>query len=133
MRIFSVLSQPVLNHILLPFLNEYEKTVQSGSYSWAFAETIAKNMRIIFDSVAPFPAKNKALALAIEAAGKMNRFAAMETCFAMITSVTDEQLGLVVGDVMKQAGYSFLTNLERSSCHSEAVRKAVVFIKETNE
>ena len=132
-RFFSVVSQEPVRHLLMAFLGEYEKMVCSGSYSWAFAETIAKNMRVIFESTAPFPAKGKALALAIEAAGSMNRFAAMDTCFNMVYSVEDEELGIVVGDVIKAAGHRFLQNLEKSSCNCDTIRKAVLSIKETSQ
>ena len=49
-----------------------------------------------------FKDKAKALEIAIKAAQLMNRYAAMDTCKSMITSVADEDLGSYVANVIQQ-------------------------------
>lgn len=120
----SALSQGRLIPHIPAFLKIYKEMVESNQYSWSFAETIAENMQEIFDSPeVPDKTRASALELAIDAAYRMNRFAAMDTCIAMITSVKSETLGAHVAAVMHRNQHSFITGIEASQCKSEAVRK----------
>ncbi len=123
-RIFRVIRQkPIVDH-LESFLDSYRELVESNDYSWSYAETIALNMKVLFygDDV-PNRIKSKALELAIDAAYRMNRFAAMDTCTEMITKITDEELGLAVSDVLLRAGHTFIANIEPSECENEIICK----------
>lgn len=128
---YDVIRQkPVLAH-LPGFLAVYDKLVENQDYSWSYAETIAKCMRTIFfgDDV---PASHKALALdlAIRAACYMNRFAAMDTCREMITSIDDETLGLQVAALITKHHDTFVGGIEPSECHSDSVANALHAIRE---
>lgn len=97
--------------------------VESGQYGWAFAESIANNMKIIFKSEdVPAKVRSKALEIAIDGAYRMNRFAAMDTCTSMITSVTDDSLGVHVANVIQENQHSFVTEVEPSQCKCESIR-----------
>lgn len=118
------ISQGVLIEQLPAFLEVYKQMVESGQYGWSFAETIADNMKRIFDA-AGVPDRTRAFALeiAIDGAERMNRFAAMDTCIAMITSVNQETLGALVANVMQRNHHYFIQNIEPSQCRSEAIRR----------
>lgn len=128
---FVIMSQNPLTERLAAFLLIYERMVESGDYSWHHAETIASNMRMVFDSPdVTYDLKAKALQLAIQAADLMNRFAAMDTCRAMITSVRDEALGLTIAPILMDSGATFITGIEPSACQSEAIRNALRRLRE---
>lgn len=118
------ISQGVLVDHLPIFLEVYKKMVEGEAYSWSFAETIADNMKRIFDAV-DVPDKSRALALeiAVDGAERMNRFAAMDTCISMITSVSNEMLGTMVANVMQRNQHYFILNIEPSQCRSDAIRR----------
>jgi len=123
---FSIMRQEPLVQRLTGFLDAYEKLVESQSYSWSYAETIAKNMRTLFDGDAvPLNDKARALDLAIRAAYYMNRFAAMDTCRTMVRSIRDEALGLQVAAVLLKQRDTFISDVETSECESELVRNAL--------
>jgi eukaryotic-like serine/threonine-protein kinase len=130
-RFFSIIGQAPLVGQLSGFLTVYEKLVERQGYSWQFAEAIARNMRAVFDSDgAPPGEKAHALDLAIRAADYMNRFAAMDTCRAMVTSTRDEALGLFVATVLLKRRGTFISNIEPSECQSESVRSALRQIRQ---
>ena len=105
------------------FLNIYSVMVKSYQYSWSFSETIAKQMKILFDSnYVHNTVKAKALELAVDSAYAMNRYAAMDICSDMIKSVNDENLGGFVVVVMQKYKNTFITNIEKSQCKSNSVR-----------
>ena len=125
-RFFSVIRQePVIEH-LPSFLSIYEKLVESQDYSWSYAETIAKNMKVIFsgDDV-PLVQKTKALELAIRAAFYMNRFAAMDTCREMIMSTKDENLGIHIANLVIKYKDRFVNGIEPSECNSDSIANAL--------
>ncbi len=123
---FSVIRQESVIDHLPDFLSIYEKLVDSQNYSWSYAETVATNMQTVFngDDV-PIPQKAVALDLAIRAACYMNRFAAMDTCKSMITSVQDETLGLQVASVLSKHCDTFAARAESSECKSDSIRNVL--------
>jgi len=123
---FDIISQGPLVSDLATFLAIYEKLVENQDYSWSYAETIASNMRKIFNREAvPHDEKARALHLAIRAAYYMNRFAAMDTCRSMITSIRDEVLGLRIASVLLENRDTFVSGIEPSECHCGAVAAAL--------
>lgn len=131
-QFFTIIPQEKIAPYIEDFLKVYRDFVRSEDYSWAFAEAIALNMKKIFseDSVNN---KLKALALeiAIDAAYRMNRFAAMGTCSSMISSVTDDELGIHVAAIMQRNNHSFISDIEPSQCKSAAIISYLEAAKQT--
>ena len=99
---------------------------EEGSYGWSYAETIAERMRGFFDAPDVSAAnKAEALRIAIIAAERQHRFAAMDTCRAMITSAINDELGQRVHDVIMEFQYQFIVSIEEANCRSPAVRSAL--------
>jgi serine/threonine protein kinase len=126
----SAISQEPLADKLSTFLSIYEVYVEGRSYSWGQAETIASRMKRVF-MTATVPPETRALALdlAIRAAYYMNRFAAMDTCRAMVKAISDHQLALNVVPVILKEEASFLADIEPSACSDEAIRNAIRTLK----
>ena len=100
--------------------------LESGNYGWSFAETIASNMRQIFKNPdVNDKTRSRALEFAIDAAIMMNRFAAMDTCVEMITSVNNDELGVHVSAVLQKNRDSFINSIEPSQCKCESIRKVL--------
>ena len=125
---FSILSQSLVQVHLSKFISIYKGMAELATYSWSFAETIAENMKVLFDSRETSPAdKAEALRAAIIAAVRQNRFAAMGTCKAMIMSIeSNDELAQRVHDVLVQHDTYFIQNIEPNECKSGAVRAAVL-------
>jgi serine/threonine protein kinase len=123
---FSALSQGPLAENVRSFLDVFETYVDGMSYSWAHAETIAHQMNRIFRSAA-VPPETRALALdlAIRAASYMRRFAAMDTCRAMVRAISDNNLALHVVPVILKSDASFLSDIELSTCSDSAIQNAI--------
>jgi len=133
-RFYIALRQsPVVEH-LPEFLNVYRVMVESEDYAWSYAETIAKNMRVLFlgDEVSN-KQKSSALELAIDAAYRMNRFAAMDTCREMITGVTNNELGIEVAAVLLKNKHTFIESIEPSQCKSEPIRRVITSLRAENK
>lgn len=122
----SILAHEKLRPHLDDFLRIYRRMVESEQYWWSFAETIASNMRLIFRSEeVTAKSRARALELAVDAAYRMNRFAAMDTCVSMITSVDNDEFGVHVAGVIQSNPHSFVIGIEPSQCKSESVRSAL--------
>lgn len=123
---FSIWGNEKLKHELPIFLKIYRKMVEDGQYGFGYAEVIARNMKAIF-STENIPNKIRAIALeiAIDAADRMNRFAAMDTCTDMITSVQDDELGAHIAGVIQKMNCHFLSGIETSQCKCDSVRNAI--------
>ena len=108
--------------------------MDGGNYGWSYAEVIASNMQQIFDSVdAPNTDKAVALYLAAKAAAYKNRFAAMDTCTAMVKSVQDDDLGMHVASVLIRESVTFLSGIEPSDCRNHLIRNALRQVRRTPE
>jgi hypothetical protein len=123
---FSAMSQPPLADRVDTFLTVYEAFVEDRNYAWAEAETIASRMNLIFMAATLSPiVRARALDLAVRAASYMNRFAAMNTCRAMVKWISEQELALNVVPVILKPEASFLSNIEPHSCLNEAIRNAI--------
>lgn len=101
-----------------------------ADYEWSFAESIASNMAVLFTSpLASQEDKADALKAAIIAAIRQNRFAAMDTCTAMIVSITEGGLAQRVFEVMIEHPSYFLENIDPLMCRSPAIRQAIAILK----
>lgn len=127
---FHVIAQSPVKASVEAFLKCYEVFVERQDYSWGYAETIADRMRMIFVAEDPEPSiKAMALDLAIRAATYMNRFAAMDTCRGMVTSVRDEKLGSAVAAVILRRSDTFISGVEPSECKSTAIANALIAVR----
>jgi hypothetical protein len=119
-RIF--MNEGIQSH-LPAFLSVYGNMVERAEYSWSYAETIAGRMQVLFDapSVATTE-KLKALELAIIAADRQNRFAAMDACRAMIFSIREEGLAMRVAEMLPRFFTTFIGNIEPENCGTQALR-----------
>lgn len=130
-RIFNILTQEELKDHVDEFLRIYQEMVESENYGWAFAENIANNMQKIFKvENMPVRTRAKALELAIDAAIRMNRFAAMDTCRSMVTSIDNDNLGMHVAPIIQEYNNSFLAEIEQSQCKCDSIRSAIRIINE---
>lgn len=127
---FEVIHQKSVSHCLQSFLAVYEKLIDWKGYSWSYAEIIAKNMQIIFSgNDAPIRDRVRALDLAIRASCYMDRYAAMDTCREMITSIDNETLGFPVAELIKKHSESFVGGIEPVACNSVSIANALKKVK----
>lgn len=127
---FALLSQELVVQHLGRFAAIYRGMAEHANYGWSFAETIADNMKLIFDTASvPAAYKVECLRTATIAAVRQNRFAAMGTCAMMIKSVKDEELGQRVHDMLVQHDHYFIQQIDPGECMSATVRAAVVALK----
>jgi len=116
------------------YLALYRPAVESANYAWPYAEVVADNMRILFDSPAVAPGdKAISLELAIRAAKAMNRFAAMGTCQEMIKSTKDDNLAVLVRDVLRMFPDYFVTNIEPVNCSHDMVASTIRELKASQQ
>ena len=128
---FSIIGQKPCVLALTTFLDVYEKLVEGRDYTWSYAETIANRMARIFGSEgASLSDKARALQLAIKAAHYMTRFAAMDTCRALISGIREEQLGFQIAPILIEHRDTFISGIEPSECHSNAIAEAIRQIKQ---
>nr|WP_283623086.1 hypothetical protein [Alteromonas macleodii] len=87
-------------------------------------------MKKIFSSVElDSKVRASALELAIDAADRMNRFAAMDTCTSMICSVTNEDLGVHVAAIMQRNNDTFVSDIEASQCKCDSIINYLKLVK----
>lgn len=116
------------------FLAAYRDMVESGNFGFSFAETIAKNMSQIFVGQSPSAAdKTESLRVAIIGAVNQNRFAAMDTCRALIMGVMTPELGQRVHDMLLDEEPYFVTTMDPSACSSPSIRAAITTLKANAE
>ena len=129
-ELFEVLALGPPQPGMRQFIGSYKLMAEQAEYAWSFAETIAIHMRLLFEGLGVSPQdKADALSVAIIAAERQNRFAAMDTCTAMITNVTEPELAARVREVLLQHAYYFLTNIDESVCRAAAVKTAVAELR----
>jgi serine/threonine protein kinase len=123
---FEYCANELLEDYLAALLKSYRVMVDSGDYSWSYAETIARNMKVIFYNIhAGLVNRTEALRIAIIGAVNMNRFAAMDTCMAMVTSIDDEELAAHVHDLIIEFADTFIASTDQDECKSIAIRNVL--------
>lgn len=73
------------------------------------------------------------MSVAIEAAYRMNRFAAMDTCRDMVRGVRNEELGIAVNDIILQYRDTFISHFEASDFEDESIKDALRQIQQERE
>jgi serine/threonine protein kinase len=105
-------------------LDVYRVMVEKDDYNWPFAENIANNMAVLFDHPAVIPeAKANGLDLAIIAADRMNRFAAMDTCRDIVVTIDDNETALAVCEVLAKHRDSFIGATDPAVCKNALIRR----------
>lgn len=133
-NVFHILTSEAVQSHLPQFLRVYQEMVENATYGWSYAETIADNMKILFNAETVSDTdKTRALELAIIAAVRQNRYAAMDTCKGMIKSIQDEQLGYRVAEMLTQHPEYFIQAIEPSECRSDAVIAAIRRMNDSSE
>jgi len=125
-EIFGFVANALPEDYLAALLKSYRGMVDSGDYSWAYAETIARNMEVVFyNPHAGLANRTEALRIAIIGAVNMNRFAAMDTCMAMVTSIDDDELAAYVHDLIIEYADTFIAGTDQDKCKSIAIRNVL--------
>lgn len=126
----SMASLPLPLGALERFIQIYLEMSEQADYGWSFAEIIANNMTVLFNS--PFSSetdKANALKAAIIAAERQNRFAAMDSCKIMIASVQEGGLAQRVFEIMIQYPNYFMENIDPFACRSQAIQQAIAILR----
>lgn len=66
-----------------------------------------------------------ALSMAVRMAGNLNRFAAMDTCNALVADVDEPNFAYLIAEYLRENPDSFLTRLEPQGCKHAAIREAL--------
>ncbi len=123
---YLIIGQAPFKNKIGKFLDQYEEFTETAVSTWSYAEIVANNMKKIFSDQTADPVyRARALEIAIEGAVWANRFVAMNTCIEMITSVTDNSLGIPVAAVIDKHRASFIDSIETSRCKNDIVRNAI--------
>jgi serine/threonine protein kinase len=131
---FEILTRSAVQAHVRSFLVVYRAMVENATYGWSYAESIADNMKILFNaSTVEIENKVNALEIAIVGAVRQNRYAAMDTCATMVKNVRDEALGHRVAEMLMQHPEHFITSIERSECRSEAIGAALRRLSEDDK
>jgi eukaryotic-like serine/threonine-protein kinase len=80
------------------YLSALDETASSQSFS--YAEGVASSMESVFGNVKSADIRAKALVCAMVAACRLNRFAAMDTCNSMLSSVKDDETAYALVDLV---------------------------------
>lgn len=127
--LFGFVANQLPEDYLAAVLKCYRVMVDSGDYGWPYAETIARNMEAVFySSHTNLANRTEALRIAIIGAYNMNRFAAMHTCMAMVTSIDDDELAAHVHDLIIEYKDTFIAGTEQDKCRSIAIRNALYMV-----
>jgi len=129
-ELFHFIAQELPHEYHASFLQGYRVMVDTGEYSWSYAETIAKRMEVFFYNKQISPANRaESLRIAIIGAYNMNRYAAMDTCQAMVVSIDEEELGQYVRDLIIEYRDTFIVDTDQNACRSIAIRNALFSVK----
>jgi eukaryotic-like serine/threonine-protein kinase len=133
-ELFPFIAQQLPHEYHASFLKGYRVMVDTGDYGWSYAETIAKNMEAFFYNTEVSPAnRTEALRIAIIGAYNMNRYAAMDTCQAMVMSIDEDELGQYVRDLIIEFRDTFIADTDQNACRSIAIRNALFSVKPSKQ
>lgn len=132
-RVFRSICRSPVHERLPELLDIYRVMVEKADYGWAFAETIAGNMAVLFDHPHVSPdAKANALDLAIIASVRMNRFAAMDRCVDIIKTIEDNDTALAVRELFSKYVDTFVSKIRPEECRNALIREALVHTSGTS-
>lgn len=123
--LFKVIGNSEFAHLIGGLLDQYREFVLGAVNQWSYAETVAVNMRSLFGAADDPDTAVRGLEIAIEGAIAANRFAAMDTCSEVITSVIDDELAKRISALVLKFPDTFVTNIEPSTCKNLIVATAL--------
>lgn len=130
----SILPHVNLRSHLPKFLDSYSVMTESNEYNFEFAEQIASNMKKIFLSPdVPASVKSRAFDIAASSAYRMHRYAAMDTCLAMVAAVNNTELGAKIAEIIQSQKYDFLSNMEPTRTKCAPIREVLVALANVEE
>jgi len=130
--LFVVFADRDFSQHLIEFLRQYEEVVLSEATVFSFAEVVADAMEVIFKRAEDIVARAKAFEIAVKMAARMNRFAAMDTCVAMATSVhNNDPIGADLAAVILQNPEYFLQNIEIVNLKNSDIKHAIASINKS--
>ncbi|MEQ1934759.1 MAG: serine/threonine-protein kinase, partial [Fimbriimonadaceae bacterium] len=131
---FEVFSKPEFRHFLTPFLSLYDDAVMHEPGGYGYAEVVAAMMSAIFRNSEDAVHRAKAFEIGVRMAKRMNRYAAMDTCTKMLTSVqTDDIVGAHLAAVVTLHPEEFLKNIELVNVRHQQIRSAILQAKKHDE
>lgn len=130
--LFVIFADHAFSQQLVEFLNQYEEVVLSQAPGFSYAEVVANAMEVIFKRSQDAVARAKAFEIAVKIAAQMNRFAAMDTCVAMATSVaSNDSVGDDLSAVILQNPEYFLKNIEIVNLKNAEIKHAIASINKS--
>ena len=127
--LFVIFADHAFSQQLMEFLDQYEKVVLSQAPGFSYAEVVADAMEVIFKRSQDVAARAKAFEIAVKIATQMNRFAAMDICIAMATSVlSNDSVGADLAAVILQNPEYFLKSIEIVNLKNADIKHAVASI-----
>jgi eukaryotic-like serine/threonine-protein kinase len=129
---YNVISQQPFERLLDRFLNQYEPFALSAVKTWSYAETVACNMRMLFELSSSIGNRTKALDIALKAAIAAHRFRAMDICRDMIVGINNDDLAASIVGVIALYPGSFVENIEPTACKNSHVAQAIRSMKQLN-
>lgn len=130
--LFVVFADLAFSQLLVEFLRQYEEVVLSQATGFSYAEVVADAMEVVFKRSEDIAARAKAFEIAVSIAALMNRFAAMDTCVAMATSVhTNDPIGADLAAVILQNPEYFLKNIEIVNLKNSEIKHAIASINKS--
>jgi serine/threonine protein kinase len=128
--LFIVVAQPSFTDRLDGFLALYEEVVLSKPTSFAYAEVVSQHMAAVFKHSGNAGSRAKAFEITVKMAARMNRFAAMEKCLAMMSSVpAGDAVGPSMAAVIRDNPEEFLKGQEPVTFQNAEIRLAIQAIK----
>lgn len=119
-----------LHDALDAYARALEATVDNVR-EWPYAETVAHNMRAVFDKAERVDVKQIAAEVSLIAGADLHRFNAWDTFTAMVATVTDDTIASAIADMLRDhpfRTYLLRQRLQGVRLHSfieQAVRDAV--------
>lgn len=125
-QFFSSIAQEVFAEQLPAFLKAYDDALHSESMNYSYAETVADNMRSVFNTSQDEDGRLKALKIAVYWANSMNRYDAMGTCSTIVTSIkSNDSIAHGVVALIGEMSNTFLTDVEASECRNPLIANAL--------
>ena len=130
--LFIIFADQAFSQQLIEFLDQYEEVVLSQAPGFSYAEVVANAMEVIFKRSQDAAARAKAFEITVKIATQMNRFAAMDTCVEMVTSVvSNDSVGTDLATIILQNPEYFLKNIEIVNLKNAEIKHAIASINKS--
>lgn len=130
--LFAVFANRVFSQLLVEFLRQYGEVVLSQAPGFSYAEVVADAMNVVFEHSEDVVARANAFEIAVKIANQMNRYAAMDTCVAMVKSVqANDTIGADLAAVILQNPEFFLKKIEMVNLKNSDIKHAIASINKS--